>query len=518
MGSRAGLDHACRMTNWTRTTLFLTLCATAVAATVTAAPPAALAVGTGGAPAPRLDWHPCELPAGTTGPAEQECATLPVPLDYSRPHGSTVPVAVTRLRSDRPEKRRGTLVVIPGGPGSSGVQRLAQKGAALQEALDGAYDLISLDPRGVGGSVRARCGIPAADRRLVTLRSWPAPDGGIAENTARSRRTAESCAAHGGAVLRSFTTRNEVRDIDRFRQALGERKLSVWGTSYGSYVGAVYGQTEPARVDRTVLDSTGDPDPSRVARGWLENMARGSADRFVDFAAWAADPARGAEGLRLASRAEDVEPLFLALAGRLDRSPRDSDTPGVPLTGNGLRQALQNALYADAAFPAMARLIQEARDPQGRPALPPDLAQVIPDEDAALMVAVICNDVRWPGPASGDAERVAADRARYPLTAGMPVNITPCAFWKDGAAERPVRITDEGPSNVLMVQSPRDPATPYSGALKMRTALGDRARMVTVDQGGHGMYLGNGTACGDRVVTRFLTTGKRPAQDTRCTD
>ncbi len=186
-------------------------------------------------------------------------------------------------------------------------------------------------------------------------------------------------------MLRSFTTRNEVRDIDRFRQALGERKLSVWGTSYGSYVGAVYGQTEPARVDRTVLDSTGDPDPSRVARGWLENMARGSADRFVDFAAWAADPARGAEGLRLASRAEDVEPLFLALAGRLDRSPRDSDTPGVPLTGNGLRQALQNALYADAAFPAMARPGRAARTDHRRgPVQRPDGAESARSRDAVL--------------------------------------------------------------------------------------------------------------------------------------
>ncbi|MFC9941467.1 alpha/beta hydrolase [Streptomyces pratensis] len=504
------------MTKRTRATMFLTLCATAAAVTVTAVPPVAHVAVAQGTSVPPLDWHPCELPAGTTGPAGQECATLPVPLDHSRPGGRTVPVAVTRLPSDRPENRRGTLVVVPGGPGSSGVQRLAQKGAALQEELEGAYDLVSLDPRGVGGSVRARCGIPAEDRRLVTLRSWPAPDGGIADNTDRARRTAEACARGGGPVLRSFTTMNEARDIDRFRQALGERKLSVWGTSYGAYVGAVYGQTQPGRVDRMVLDSTGDPDPSRVAHGWLENMARGASERFADFAAWSADPAREAEGLRLAARAEDVEPLFLALAEELDSSPQDSTTPGVPLTGNGLRQALQNALYSDRAFPAMARLIQESRDPQGVPALPPDLTQIFSDEDASLMVATICNDVRWPGPRSGYAERVATDRVRYPLTAGMPANITPCAFWKDAPAEVPTRITGEGPSNILMLQSLRDPSTPYAGALKMRAALGDRARMVTVAQGGHGMYLGNGNECGNRAVTRFLTTGHRPARDTHC--
>lgn len=50
----------------------------------------------------------------------------------------------------------------------------------------------------------------------------------------------------------------------------------------------------------------------------------------------------------------------------------------------------------------------------------------------------------------------------------------------------------------------------------MREALGDRARMVTVEQGGHGLYLGNGNACGDHAVTEFLTSGRRPARDTDC--
>ncbi|MFJ2107359.1 alpha/beta hydrolase [Streptomyces microflavus] len=509
------------MTNWTRKALLRSLSATAVAATLAAAvAPADVSPAVHSRPAEPvaapLAWHPCEPPGGVVVPAGQECAELRVPLDYGDPGGPTVAVGVTRLRTDRPDARRGTLFVIPGGPGSSGVQRLAQKGEALRAATAGAYDLVSLDPRGVGSSTRANCRIPEADRHLMTLRSWPAPDGSIAANTERSRRTAELCARNGGPVLRSFTTGNEVRDLDRLRGALGERKVSIWGSSYGSYVGAVYAQEHPGRVDRLVLDSTGDPDPGRVAYGWLANMAPGAAERFPDFAAWAADPAREAEGLRLARRPGDVQPLFLALARELDRHPKVSDVPGTPLTGNMLRQALQNALYSDAAFAPLARLVKAAQDPQGRPSLTPDLARPMPDEDASLMVAAICNDVRWPGPATGYARRVAADRARYPLTAGMPANITPCAFWKHDEEPRPTRITDEGPSNVLMIQSLRDPSTPYAGALKMRSALGARARMVTVERGGHGMYLGNGNACGDRVVSDFLVTGKRPGRDTHC--
>lgn len=184
---------------------------------------------------------------------------------------------------------------------------------------------------------------------------------------ARSQRVAEACAANGGPVLRSFTTANQVRDMDRLREALGERKLSAWGVSYGTYVAAVYAQKYPERTDRWVLDSSGDPDPARVARGWLANMAQGADDRFPDFAAWASHPDRDKDGLRIAEHPEDVEPRLLALAASLDRTPRPSTTPGVPLTGTGLRQALQNALYADAAFPAFAKLLVSLQDPANTP-------------------------------------------------------------------------------------------------------------------------------------------------------
>lgn len=500
------------MTTHPKKALLLTLAAVTVATGLSAtAAPAAARPATA---VPRLDWRPCAKP---DGPAAQECAELAVPLDYDAPHGRQISVAVSRIRSDRPAARRGTLIVIPGGPGGSGVQRLTQKGDALQRELAGAYDLVAFDPRGVGASTTASCDLAPEDRYLTSLRSWPGPNGEIAENVARSRRIAEACARNGGPELRSFTTANQVRDMDRFREALGERKLSAWGISYGSYVGAVYAQEHPRRTDRWVLDSSGDPDPQRLARGWLENMGRGAEERFPDFAAWAAHSDRDRDGLRLAGRPQEVQPLVVSLAALLDRAPKESTTPGVPLTGNHLRQALQNALYSDSAFASFARLVRAAQDPALTPALPPELAQPLRNEDAALTVAVICNDVAWPRTPSASYQRaVDADRVRHPLTAGMPVNVLPCSFWKSAPERKPTRITDDGPSDILMIQSRRDPATPLFGALKMREALGERARLVTVEQGGHGMYLGNGNACGTRTVTEFLTTGRRPARDVDC--
>ncbi|GGP60036.1 alpha/beta hydrolase [Streptomyces abikoensis] len=489
------------MTNQrTRKSILFALATSAVAATL-AAPAQAAPADT-----PSLRWKPCaDAPT-------RDCADLSVPVDYRAPDGPQAHLAVSRLRTGHPEARRGTLLLIPGGPGGSGRGMLAQKGEAVLAATKGTYDLVSFDPRGVGGSSLADCGLDKADREMSRFFPWPGADGDVGENVARGRRIADACDRNGGPLLRSFTTANEVRDIERLRQALGERQLSVYGVSYGTYVAAQYAQKHPDRTDRVVLDSNGDPDPTRVERGWFANMATGVEDRFPDFAKWASTPGNPD---RLADTPVAVQPMFLALAAKLDAAPR-TFSDGHELTGNRLRMGLLQTLYSDRGFAPLAKLIRAARDTTGELTVPDVIPLEAAQSDAAVTVATICNDVRWPRSIPAYERAVAADRVRHPLTAGMPVGVMPCAFWKTEPVEKPGRITSRGRSNILMLQNLRDPATPHSGALKMRSALGERARMVSVDSGGHGSYLRNGNACGDRLVSAFLTSGTRPAKDVVC--
>ncbi|KJK58234.1 alpha/beta hydrolase [Saccharothrix sp. ST-888] len=443
----------------------------------------------------------------------QRCATVQVPLDYGRPHGEQITVAVSRIASGRPDLRRGVLLMIPGGPGGSGLNGPSEAVKRLPQAVRDAYDIVSFDPRGVGRSTPVSCDLAHEDLAMVNLRPWPAPDGGITRAMDSERRIAAACAANGGPVLRSMSTRNEARDIDRIRQALGERKLSTWGVSYGTYAGAVYATMFPQHTDRVVLDSNDDPDPSRVERGWLANFAVGAEDRFPDFARFASTPG---SAYRIADTPQEVRQVFLGLADRLDREPipRPRANPE-RLTGNVLRETMLESLYSDAGFPGLAALMLAALHGTDLPAPsgPPDAVQ---QNTVAASVGTLCNDVSWPGPTADYQGTVTADRAAHPLTAGMPVNVMPCAFWPTPPAEAPTRITPDGPSNVLLVQNLRDPATPYSGALKLRAAFGPRARMVAVDSGGHDAYLANGNACGDRAVTEFLLDGHRPGQDVLC--
>ncbi|PPK65692.1 TAP-like protein [Actinokineospora auranticolor] len=422
----------------------------------------------------------------------QECATLQVPLDYRDPGGPRISLAVSRIRTARPDLRRGVLLLIPTGPGNPGLTRPTTLGLRLPRPVLDRYDIVGFDPRGTGRSTPASCGVTGPDAEAALFSPWPGPDGDISGNVAKAKRIADACARNGGDLLRHISSRTEAMDIDRIRQALGERTLSSWGVSYGTYPAAVHATLFPDRTDRVVLDSSGDPDPSRVARGWAANFAVGARDRFPDFAAWAA--ARDAE-YHLGATPDAVTRHYLAVAETLDHNPRPD------LSGALLRSIVFTSLQSDASFPLAATVLRGDPTPP-LPVPSPEAFQRI----VAVGAATACNDVRWPRSVEAHAAAVARDRTEYPLTGGMPANIWACSFWPYPAGD-PVVISSRGPENVLLAQNRRDPNTPYSGALRMRAAFGHRARMVSVDSGGHGAYLANGNACGDAAVTAFLVDG-----------
>ncbi|MEV6028904.1 alpha/beta hydrolase [Streptomyces sp. NPDC052036] len=477
-----------------------------------AAPLSMSAPASAAAPAPASSphWTRC---TGTGLDPRQECASVKVPMDYTHPGGRKIDVVISRIPSEKPVARRGALLLIPGGPGGSSLDDPSGKGQKLPQSARDAYDLIGFAPRGLAPSTSVSCGLDHGDLAVSKLRPWPAPDGSIGQNVVTARRMTAACVHNGGELIRHISTVDEARDIDRIRAALGERRLSAWGVSYGTYVGAVYSQLYPQRTDRIVLDSNDDPDPTRVARGWLAAYETGVEDTFPEFAQWASAPGNPD---RVAASAAEVRPLFLHLAAHLDRAP--IPWPGAnpeELDGNVLRQTMLDSLYSPSRFPTLARLMLAAQ--QGTappaPAAPSDAAQ---QNVAAVAATTICNDVAWPTSAAEYRGAVARSREEHPLTAGMPRNAMVCAAWPYPPEHAPIRITERGPSDILLVQNERDVATPLSGALKLRDALGARAVLVIVDSTGHGSYLANGNACGDATVSRFLATGERPDGDIRC--
>jgi pimeloyl-ACP methyl ester carboxylesterase len=462
-------------------------------------------------------WGPCP------GPPEpalgQECAIVPVPLDYSAPGGRTIDIAVSRLRATNPATRRGVLLLNPGGPGGSGLPLPGVLAQVLPQSVLERYDLIGFDPRGVGSSAPVTCALTPEQMDPTLFIPWPAPDGGIDGNIAYSRGAALSCAKAPTAGLLPFiTTANTARDMDRIRAALGEPKISYLGYSYGTYLGAVYTSLFPARSDRIVLDSN--VHPGRIWREVWRAWGPAIEGRFPDFTSWAAE--RDAT-YGLGATSDAVRRTWFALASRLDGAPVTLPD-GTLVTGNVLREGTRGALYTDAAFPDLAAVLQFINEGGGAERLPAAVAAAVfppvPEDNAfASAWAVTCDDAQWPESPDLYRRDVAIDRKRFPVAGGMAANIWPCAFWPVEPRERPVTIGGPGPRDVLVVQGLRDPATPYDGGVAMRRALGDRARLISVDVGGHAIAYGinaNVNGCADEAVTSFLVTGQLPRNDVFC--
>ncbi|MFJ2779584.1 alpha/beta hydrolase [Kitasatospora sp. NPDC087315] len=522
-----------------RTRPFRPRAATAAAATAaalllapTCAPPAAAATAPARtapartAPARTAPaWGACPAPTpnanGTVTPRDprQQCASLRVPRDYRHPEAGSITLEISRIRTATPAHRHGDLLVVPGGPGGSGLDHPSRMATQLPPAVLDHDDLIGLDERGIGNSTPVACGLPPADRSAALAYPFPAPDGTITANLAHAHRVADSCAARTGGYLADITTANSARDLDRVRAALGDPRISYLGTSYGTYLGEVYATLFPARTDRVVLDSVVAPGGERQALGLL---GQGAEDAFPDLAAWLA---AHDSTLHLGADPAAVRATYDRLTARLDTTPLVLGD-GRVLTGNALRTVTYATLVSPAYYPTAAAVWQRAAatpptTPPATPAATPaaalsaaadgpagPLPGVVPDNFIAAQDAVLCGDTPWPRDSAYYAARTAADRIRHPLTNGMPGNVWPCAFWHYRPAEPPVRITGAGPRNILLLQDLRDPDTPLTGARRTRRALGHRAALLTVDAAGHGVDFAD-----PRVrdpLTAFLLTGRLP--------
>ena len=263
-----------------------------------------------------LKWGPC--PAGTIPVPGLECTTLQVPLNYRDPDGRKIDLAVSRLASKNPEKRRGVLLTNPGGPGGEGldypgVLTIPTLPSPLPQSVRDSYDIIGFDPRGVGHSTPVTCDLTPAQIAIGNLPYAKNP-ADVVKQAEVAKAEAKQCAtSESGWMLPYVTTANTARDMDRIREALGESPVSFLGASYGTYLGSVYTTMFPRRSDRIVLDSNLGPGGYDIDA--MRSFGRGMEDRFPDFAKFAAaHPCLGITPAQVTAK-------FFELADRLDKAP-----------------------------------------------------------------------------------------------------------------------------------------------------------------------------------------------------
>ncbi|HVV10820.1 alpha/beta fold hydrolase [Amycolatopsis sp.] len=473
----------------------------------------------------KLAWGDCGSYA--TGEQSQdafrtpgvECARLTVPLDYARPQGPTITVGVLRHKASDPADRIGSLVMNPGGPGGSGMEAAAHLVPMVaNNAIGLRFDLVGFDPRGVGASQpRVHC-LTDAERdaeRENNLGDGTSP-GSASALTAQAKDFADKCTQRTGAdVLANVGTRDVVKDLDVLRAALGDKKLSYLGYSYGTQVGYDYAEAFPGNVRALLLDGAIDPGESQpnslVAQGAGFTKAFGL---FATACAKHADCAVGTDPSRATQAFED-------LTAPLRQTPADAGG-GRKLSYDDAMTAVVEAMYSQQSWPMLNSGLNLLRAGDGSQLL--QLADGYYDrgpdghysslQDAYY--AVRCVD----GPRVSDANAIATIHQRMSVAApflggGRPDEGEPdiCGSWPVASTFPPPHQATPGLPPPLIVSTVNDPVTPYQAGVNLAGDLG--GGLLTYEGAQHTAFL-HGNQCVDVNGLAYLVDGTLPPPGTRC--
>jgi pimeloyl-ACP methyl ester carboxylesterase len=447
---------------------------------------------------PGLRFSPCvEDPS-------LDCGTLLVPVDYDKPYGETVGIAVIRARATKPNARIGVIVGNPGGPGISGVDFvLAVAPSPGIARLRERFDIVSFDPRGVGRSRQVRC-----DFTLP-----PAPpqsdDTAIAEFLDElGRRHAQACLEQNGSFVAHIGTTSVARDIDQIRQALGESQITYAAGSYGSHLGATYASLFPRRVRAMMLDGGIAPTFRDYNVEFWSTYSQGFELTYQRLD----QLCRRDPGCRL-QHTGAVAPLDEVLAG-LAAAPVTAPN-GQLLTAGRLRGILAALIGSERNWPLIVEALADAQS--GDYGLLFQLLPVGTGSNPGLF-PIWCNDHGTRRPAADVLRVDEVIGALHPRFFGrffVAESVAFCASWP--AADPPeIRdVSRQMSTPILIVANDFDPNTPLIEARAMAQALGMENSLLRYEGGGHTAFF-KGIACINDAIETYLIDRKLPAPGSTC--
>ncbi|MFE6871076.1 alpha/beta fold hydrolase [Kitasatospora sp. NPDC057692] len=427
------------------------------------------------APASSLTWGPCpksEPPMPDPTPAAQ-CATVQVPVDWAQPNGPKTGVFVARHRATDPSRRIGVLLSNPGGPGAPGAEDalyagIPDLGVYGPEMLK-RFDLVGFDPRGIGRSRAAPCEEGPGEETT----GFPQDAAAFERLRTANGRTAAGCLRAMGPLAAHLDTESVARDMDAIRAALGERRISYLGHSYGTLLGERYARLFPERLRAMALDSAVDPDRPDAERYLTDSSATVDA-MFEQLAAWCATAP--ACTLRPRGLAAVTAELFArADAGTL-REPGPQGPGPVAVDADRL-SALLTFLLLSRRPDWAAEQLAAVDSGQGEVSWP---AEGGPN---TAMQLVMCRDfdfrIRDYAEYRAIRARVARAAPHVRVSTYALAPVLGCQGWTLPPRARPAQARGELPP-VLVANAVHDPATPLPGARRMARAF-PGSRTLTVD-------------------------------------
>jgi len=441
------------------------------------------------------------------------CATLEVPLDYAQPTGQTIRMAL--LDAPATGKRIGSMVVNPGGPGVPGTDYAAASSRAFRKPVRQHYDIIGFDPRGTGASSPVDC--LGDDALTAYLAADPDPDDPSEESAffASARAMGTGCAERSGEVAAHVSTAEAARDMDVLRAALGEAKLTYWGASYGTKLGATYADLFPARVGRFVLD--GALDPALPTREINLQQAKGFETALRAYVANCTE----SSGCFLG---DTVDEGVAKIRSFLD------DVDAHPLTSRDGREVTEGDAFIGLAYPLYSRDLWLLLSAALKSALAGDGSALMVLADAyaertggryannsqEAIYAVNCLDDPWSlhTPAEVKADVPAFEAASPTFGRAFSWMGASCSGFRQATTSQPHAVRAPGAAPIVVTGTTRDPATPLQWAKNLASEL-QSGVLVTRDGDGHTAY-NSGNGCVDSALEDYLIDGTVPRDGLAC--
>ena len=443
---------------------------------------------------------------------EVETGSLQVPYDYNDPSKGTFDLYVARHLAD-PDKRIGSLLVNPGGPGFGGSDFAIYADQVYSQELVEHFDIVGWDPRGTGLSEPAIDCIDDYDHFYAGTDITPDDDAERQQIIDLAEEFAAACESKNADILPYIGTNNSARDMNAIREALGEDKISYFGFSYGSELGAAWTTLFPDTVRAAVLDGAADPNAGFIESGLQQSRGfEGTFDTFLAECSADSECEFHNDG--------DAEGAFDALMQSLDENPIPTTDGRPDLTRGMALTAVAQAMYSPVYWGRLERGLARAQDGKGEKLLElfDEYYQRQSDgsHDNALEAfqSIVCMD---------DAERLTVEeedasaaqfqQAAPRLSPGTTGSYF-CTFFPPSIEPR-VAATGAGAGPILVMGTTGDPATPLASTEAMADALEDgRLVIVTADQ--HTGY--NVNQCSQDVVDEYLIdpVANAPEDGTRC--
>lgn len=455
---------------------------------------------------PPIDWD-AKCASASLQRAGARCGKLTVPLDYAKPNGEKIKIALSEIKHKTSDRAaQGIMLVNPGGPGGSGLT-LSRLQAFVPNGGGNPYDWIGFDPRGVGSSEPSlSCdgnyfpfNRPDYVPYTKTLEKfWLKKSKGYAK---KCKRVGKNLVAKG-SLLNHLKTTDNVNDMESIRKAFKQKQINYYGFSYGTTIGQTYATLHPKRVRRMVMDGVTNPARSIYKSNLDQDVAFEKTENI--FFTWVA---KYDNIYHLGTTGKKVRKVWTKMLDKSRQAPFDGKVGPDEWTDAFLGAGYYVYGWEEtaAAFVAAVNgdygpVEQLYIDANGAPGPGSD-------NGFAIYLGTQCTDEPWPSSyrkIRRDNYRIYA-KAPFETWANAWFN-GPCKDWAGKAAKKKTEIDGSKVAPVLLIEETFDAATPFPGALEVRKRFPKSVLIEGVNGSTHAGSL-SGVSCTDDRIADYLLYG-----------